>query len=149
MESESIDLIVSDFCFEHLSDPRWVSEELTRILKPGGWICARTPNRWGYIALGGRLFPNSVHSRLLRHLQPTRQEFDIFPTMYRLNTWRQVRTLFPPSIFLDCTYGYNAEPAYFGDSLLAMRIAKVLIDSAPEKLSALLYIFLQKSQRPI
>lgn len=39
----TFDLIVSDFVFEHIADPALVSAGLQRILKPGGWICARTP----------------------------------------------------------------------------------------------------------
>ena len=41
------DLIVSDFVFEHITKPALVCTELRRILKPGGWICARTPNKYG------------------------------------------------------------------------------------------------------
>jgi SAM-dependent methyltransferase len=140
----SIDLILSDFCFEHLSDPARAAGELDRVLKPLGWICARTPNRWGYIALGARAFPNRLHTRLLGRLQPGRLVHDTFPTRYRLNTRHQITTCFPPSQYLDCTYGVDSEPAYFGTSLTATRMAKMLIGITPERFSALLYVFLQK-----
>jgi len=48
LENESVELIVSDATFEHITDPSPVTKELDRVLKPGGWLCARTPNRWGY-----------------------------------------------------------------------------------------------------
>jgi SAM-dependent methyltransferase len=55
----TVDLIVSDFTFEHVERPRAVADELTRVLKPGGWIAVRTPNKYGYVALGARLVPVS------------------------------------------------------------------------------------------
>jgi SAM-dependent methyltransferase len=145
---ESIDLIVSDFCFEHLSDPVFTANELDRVLKPLGWVCARTPNRHGYIGIGARAFPNILHSRMLERLQPRRQHRDMFPTHYRLNTRKQIAACFPRSKYVDCTYGVESEPAYFGTSLLATRIAKTLTGVTPERFSALLYIFLQKRDLP-
>jgi 2-polyprenyl-3-methyl-5-hydroxy-6-metoxy-1,4-benzoquinol methylase len=53
--NETFDLVVSDSTFEHVSDAEQVASELDRVLKPGGWICARTPNRHGYVALLNRL----------------------------------------------------------------------------------------------
>ncbi len=41
----TFDLIVSDSTFEHVADAAGVACELDRVLKPGGWLCARTPNR--------------------------------------------------------------------------------------------------------
>ena len=145
---ESIDLIFSDFCFEHLTNPAAVACELDRVLKPLGWICARTPNRWGYIGVGARAFPNRLHARLLKRLQPGRAVQDMFPTRYRLNTRRQITACFPESRFVDCTYGVDSEPAYFGSSVPATRIAKTLIHVTPERFAALLYVFLQKRASP-
>jgi SAM-dependent methyltransferase len=144
----SIDLVVSDFCFEHLSDPHAAARELDRVLKPLGWICARTPNRRGYIGVGARAFPNHLHDTVLRRLQPGRQRQDMFPTKYRINTRKQIATFFPPSDYTDCTYGFDSEPAYFGSSLVATRVAKAFIGVTPEPFSALLYIFLQKRVSP-
>src|SRR6516225_6909042 len=44
-------MVVSDFTFEHIENPAYVARELDRILAPGGWICARTPNRNDYVSL--------------------------------------------------------------------------------------------------
>lgn len=144
LPDHSVDVIVSDFCFEHVRSPSHVAKELTRILKPGGWLCARTPNRWGYIGLAANTVPNRFHTALLRRLQPTRKPGDVFPTRYLLNTKRQIRSYFPASTYIDCSYMYDSEPAYFGNSLPITRAARLLLDRAPEALSALLYIFLQK-----
>ena len=143
---ESVDLIVSDFCFEHIQSPGPVTQELDRVLKVGGWICARTPNRWGYIGIGANCVPNRHHTRMLTRLQPGRLAKDIFPTAYRLNTRRQLRRYFPPPRYLDCTYGHNSEPAYFGTSLIASRAARTVFKFAPERVCALWYVFVQKQE---
>jgi ubiquinone/menaquinone biosynthesis C-methylase UbiE len=58
---ESVDLIVSDFVFEHVTDPSWMASEFNRILRPGGWICARTPTKYCYVSLVARLVKSSRH----------------------------------------------------------------------------------------
>lgn len=146
LSDDSVDLIVSDFCFEHIQSPVPVTRELDRVLKVGGWICARTPNRWGYIGIGATGVPNRYHTRLLTRLQPGRQAKDVFPTAYRLNTRRQLRRYFPSPRYLDCTYGHNSEPAYFGTSLFASRTARTVFKLAPERVCALWYVFVQKQE---
>ncbi|MDP9159516.1 MAG: class I SAM-dependent methyltransferase, partial [Acidobacteriota bacterium] len=48
-------IIVTDSTLEHVRDPKRIACELDRVLKVGGWICARTPNRNGYVALFNRV----------------------------------------------------------------------------------------------
>jgi SAM-dependent methyltransferase len=141
---ESFDLIVSDHTFEHVRDPVHVAAELDRILAPRGWLCARTPNRWGYIALGARVVPNRTHVSVLRRVQPSRLEHDVFPTCYRLNTLSEVARYFPPDRYADHSYYYDPEPAYFGRSIVAMRAARGAFRLLPTRLSAILMIFKQK-----
>lgn len=114
----SVDLIVSDATFEHITHPEAVASELARVLKPGGWLCARTPNRWGYIGLGTNLIPNRWHVALLKYLQPHRKAVDVFPTAYRLNTRAALKKHFPEATWEHCSHGHFAEPAYFGTSKL-------------------------------
>ena len=49
---QSIDLIVAHWVFEHVENPSQLAMEFFRVLKPGGWICARTPHRWSYVGIG-------------------------------------------------------------------------------------------------
>lgn len=144
LRDQSVNLIVSDFTFEHIEDPGQVASELTRILRPGGWICARTPNRYGYIALAARMVPNRMHTRILARVQPARLGQDVFPTFYRLNTPRQLRTFFPPSGFELLTYTVNSEAAYFGNSLVAWRAVHDISKLLPEALGAQLMVFIRK-----
>jgi SAM-dependent methyltransferase len=140
----SVDKVVSDFTFEHVTDPNGVARELDRVLRPGGWLCARTPNRSGYIAVAGRLVPNRFHHRVLQRAQShgPRAEHDVFPTAYRMNTLREVGRLFPG--YRDCSYSFDAEPAYFGTSRLAIGVARTLVRVVPERFGSMLHLFLQK-----
>jgi SAM-dependent methyltransferase len=142
----SIDLIVSDWTFEHVHNPDFVAAELTRVLKPGGWLCARTPNRWGYIGLATNIVPNRLHARILKRLQPGsyRDERDVYPTAYQMNTMRTIFRLFPEDHFENFSYTYNSEPTYFGNLALAWRIMKFSFSIVPPSLRSYLFIFLRK-----
>lgn len=147
LADESVDLVVSDFAFEHVEDPRWAAGELTRILRPGGWVCARTPNRWGYIGIPTRLVPNRLHHAVLRRAQPHKEERDTFPTAYRLNSRAQVRAHFPAHSFEDFTYAVDSEPSYFGSSRVAWRTMQGVFALTPPVLRSMLFVFLRKRER--
>lgn len=140
----SVRLIVSDFTFEHIADPDATAAELDRVLAPGGWICARTPNRRGYIAVGARLVPNMLHVTVLRRLQPTKPAVDTFPTRYRLNTPADLARHFPPERYVHVVYSRDAEPAYVGRSLVAARLSWLLSSLTPSPFRSILDVFLQK-----
>jgi SAM-dependent methyltransferase len=141
---ESIDLVVSDMTFEHITNPAHTVGELKRILRPGGWICARTPNRWGYVGVGANLVPNRLHPRLLRHLQPSRLEVDVFPTAYRLNTNNAFKAHFPPGQYENSTYVYTPEPAYFAQVKMAWRLMLALERLLPDRFAPFWHVFVQK-----
>ena len=140
----SVDLIISDFTFEHVSDPVRCAAELERILKPDGWLCARTPNRWSYVALASAVIPNSLHARVLRRVQPGRKSSDVFPAYYRMNDLRTMRRLFPADRFSDASYTFSPEPAYLPKSTFAWALALLLESLYPAALRTNLFVFLQK-----
>jgi ubiquinone/menaquinone biosynthesis C-methylase UbiE len=143
-DDASFDLVIADYVLEHVEEPTRIAREIRRILKPGGWLCARTPNKWGYISIGTRVVKNTVHSRVLRWAQPGRKEQDIFPTCFRLNTMRAIRRYFPDSDFRHFSYFYQAEPSYHFDSSLVFSIMRLIDWLAPARLSANLFVFLQR-----
>jgi SAM-dependent methyltransferase len=108
---ESFDLIVSDFVFEHLEYPEHVTRELQRVLKPGGWLLARTPNKYGYVAIIAALVPNRLHTTVLKWIQPDRKDVDVFPTFYRINRLSQMRKYFPG--YETSVVTNHWEPQYF------------------------------------
>jgi SAM-dependent methyltransferase len=129
--------------FEHLPNPAGSAAELKRVLKPGGWIAAVTPNKWGYVAIASRMVPNRFHARALRAVQPGRKEEDVFPTHYRLNSLSSLRRHFGP----ECTvhaFRTSSEPAYhFGSTLLygAMKTVHALL---PPPLHTAICAFIRK-----
>jgi SAM-dependent methyltransferase len=132
-EDGFFDVIVSDMTFEHIEEPGPVAAELLRVLRPGGVICARTPNRLGYAKLLAGLVPNGLHARVLRRVQPDRQERDVFPTYFRLNSVAQVRRWF---VGCDVAWFHNsAEPSYYFGNAVLYRLLLVLHRLLPDALA--------------
>jgi SAM-dependent methyltransferase len=144
LPDSSVDLIFADFTFEHVAEPDKFATEIYRILKPGGWICARTPNKWGYIALGARLVPNRSHVKFLTVLQPERKDVDVFPTCYLLNTPRDLRKYFPDEKWQRYAYTWNPEPAYFSDSIPAWAIMIAIFKFLPERFGSVFLFYARK-----
>lgn len=145
LPDESVDLVVSDWTFEHVTDPAATASEIARVLKPGGWVCARTPRKWGEIGVAARLVPNRLHTRVLRLLQPRKAERDTFPTAYRLNSRAALRQWFPTDRFAHHSYELEPQPAYVGNSVLAMRMGLALQRLLPARAGMLLMVFLRKA----
>ena len=118
---ESIDLIIAHWVFEHVENPAQLAHEFFRILRPGGWICARTPHRWSYVGLATCLIPQRIQIALLRLIKPTFEERDKFPTVYRLNSLGALNRYFPRSQWSNFSYGMNATPRYYFENRLAFR----------------------------
>lgn len=137
------DVVVSDWTFEHLPDPSVTSSEIARVLKPGGWLCARTPNKNGYISLGNRVVPEAAHRLVLGRGQPERKTEDIFPALYRLNTRDQIAKCFGEA-FIVTTYITNPEPAYVGQSNVGWAAWKFVERFLPGRFGAVLLIFAQR-----
>jgi SAM-dependent methyltransferase len=94
LDDASVDLAVSDFVLEHITDPPAFVAELTRVLRPGGVYLARTVSRYSFLAAAARLVPNSSHSKVLNTFQPGRQQHDVFRTAYKMNTRKDLAALF-------------------------------------------------------
>lgn len=126
----SADLIFSDWVLEHIQDPAAFAREVERVLKPGGWFCARTPASLSMIAIASRMVPNRLHAKTLQTVQHgERKSEDVFPAFYRLNTRRALRTHFPPARWEDGSYTWSSAPSYhFGRSLVvqAFRVLQYL-----------------------
>jgi SAM-dependent methyltransferase len=139
----SFDIVHAHWVFEHVEDPARVAAELLRVTKPGGHICAMTPNKAGYIAIASRLAGNANHVPLLRKVQPGRRDFDVFPTRYRLNTVQAVQRAFGGGadvtaycIASDPSYHFNKPPLYAAFKLLHKLI--------PNALAPVLLVFARK-----
>lgn len=146
LEDESADMIVSEWTFEHVEQPALAAAELDRVLRPGGWICALTPNRWGYIAVGATLVPNRFHVQALRRLQPEKAKADTFPTTYGMNTRRALDRLFPTPRFAVHTYAADAEPQLYAGGSTLLTGALGIAHRLPGPLKSVLNIFIRKAE---
>ena len=144
-EDGSFDIVISRYVFEHVTDPDWTARELLRIVKPGGWVCALTVNKWGYIALGARLIPNSLHAKALRRIQPHREAIDVFPTVYRLNTARAVRHHFAGAEVYH--YMIAGVPSYHFGNAAILRALLILQRLMPAMLYPGLGLFIRKGNQ--
>jgi SAM-dependent methyltransferase len=141
----SFDMIVSWATFEHLDRPEFHATELSRVLKPGGWICAWTPSRWSYFALAAAMMPDALHTMLLRRVDPTRKhELDTFPTVYRLNTRGAIRRCFPADRFEDYSHLPFADPGYFGNNRALYWLWSAWLRVMPDGMRSYWHIFLRK-----
>jgi len=139
-----VDMVVSDWVLEHVQDPNRFAQELHRVLKPGGWLCARTPNRWGYVGMGARLIPNKFHTRLLHRLSPGRHDVDVFPVAYKLNTRGALQKHFPTDKWEHFSFLSNPTPKYFGKSKIVFKMLEFYQNIAPESLKTDLIVILRK-----
>lgn len=57
----SLDLVVTEWVAEHLPDPQRTFDELSRVIKPGGHLCIRTPNLWHYSRVAALIIPDRLH----------------------------------------------------------------------------------------
>lgn len=145
LDCDSIDLIVGDFVVEHLLSPSGFFDEVVRVLVPGGYLCIRTPNAIGYVALAARLIPNRCHGGVLSAVQPKRDQKDIFPTYYNCNTLRSLRNELRLRGLRECVYGYEAEPSYLGFSKAAYALGVLHQKVAPGFLRPTIFAFAQKA----
>lgn len=141
----SADLVVSDATLEHVANPVEFSREIARVLRPGGWLCARTPNLYSLLVLVSTLVPNALHSNVLSRIQPDRKDIDVFPTVYKMNTRRSIGKLFPPAEWSDCSYTWSPEPAYHFNNPLIYRLTQIYqYVKSPFLGGEMLLVFMQK-----
>lgn len=127
LPDNSVDMIVADYVFEHLADPAATATELERVLKPGGWLCARTPYLFSILVAASSLVPNRLHARVLTRVQPgARLAKDVFPARYRLNSYRAISRHFPPSRWANFSYTWTPEPGYHFGSTLVFRLLSII-----------------------
>jgi SAM-dependent methyltransferase len=145
LEDNSVDLIVAHAVFEHIEKPADVVVELERVLKPGGWVCAWTPNKWAYFAIGSRLIPEFLHERVIRAAsRGKRKDVDVFPTFYRMNTKSALKKIFPEDRFNNYTYTMSGGTGYNFGRVWIARFWIFWNWITPASMGQHLYVFVQK-----
>jgi SAM-dependent methyltransferase len=141
---QTFDLVLCDWVVEHIEDPQSFATEVRRVLKLGGWFCARTPNRWSYFAIGARILSGPMEKKVLRALLPGVHEDDVFPKFYRLNTLRDVRERFNDSQWINATYTNNPSPVYHGNKLWLYKLISLYQKFLPPSLRTVILIFARR-----
>jgi len=141
---QTFDLILCDWVVEHIEDPQSFADEVRRVLKIGGWFCARTPNRWSYFSIGARILSGAMEMKVLRLLQPKRREADVFPKFYRLNTLRDIRERFAADQWINATYTSNPGAVYHGNNVLLYRLLTLFQKVTPPSLGTVILIFVRR-----
>ncbi len=110
LENSSIDLVISFFALEHISNPRHCLAEVERILKPGGKFIFLTPNLLYPTSLLNKLLPwQNFKKRVLEKIAKRRPE-SVFPVYYRLNSLFSVNRLRRENLFKTVTLLYLGGP---------------------------------------
>jgi len=88
---DSFDIVLADNVLEHIEEPPKFFSEIARVLKPGGLLLFKTPNKWHYVPTISRLTPHWFHQSYnqLRGRSPE----DTFPTCYSANSRSDVSRL--------------------------------------------------------
>ena len=141
-EDGSFEVIVADNVFEHIDDPGFVAAEFDRVLVPGGYICARTPNKYGYVALMARAIPRRLQAAALFRAQPDRKVEDVFPTVYKLNTVRDIRAYFPG--YELNYYRKRTNPGYHFNNRAMFGVMAMIEHLLPRGLLNSICVFLRK-----
>lgn len=118
INNNSVNLVLCDNVLEHIENPNIFFSEAKRVLKNGGVLCIRTPNKWNYVSIVAKIIPNKFHSKVTSVAQINRKEEDVFPTFYRCNSLNIIKKYFCKFNFLPIVYTYEAEPAYLSFSTL-------------------------------
>ena len=144
--NHSVDLIVAYAVLEHIAEPEVAVAELFRVLKPGGWFCAWTPNKWGYVGMFARLIPNKMHAKIVKLAAPKdrRDEIDVFPTVYRLNSLSASRRYFSKDKWNNFSFTANGSPSYHFNSVFLARLWVLIMALSPVPFRKTLYVFAQK-----
>jgi len=145
VETASVDLLVSNAVVEHVENPDQFFAECGRVLKPGGFLCIRTTNRWSYAAIGAAIVPNQYHAKIVGKLQRGRQAKDGFPTYYRANTIQAMKRLLRKHGFEGCVYRHIAEPNYLMFSRWSYAIGVYIHRWLPSLFWPVLFVFAKRT----
>lgn len=120
LPDQAFDVIVSDFVFEHVEDPALFLAEARRVLRDGGSLFFRTPNRRHYVATISRLTPQWFHVLVANRARRLPDDaHDPWPTFYRMNSEEELERAARSAGFRDLEVKmFEAEPSYLVFAIL-------------------------------
>lgn len=121
----TFDIILCSWVFEHLSNPEKVFSEFARVIKPGGHVLFITPNKWNYLVILNRLFPKKFQKKIIKRIY-NREEKDVFPVQYKVNSKRSIENLFKKHGFVKEELLFIGDPTYIAFSRRWFKIGVAL-----------------------
>jgi ubiquinone/menaquinone biosynthesis C-methylase UbiE len=111
--SNEFDLIFADYVLEHIANPKMVSDEVYRILKPGGHFLFRTTSSYHYSMILSRATSYAFHKKALTIVRRAYGSNETYPTYYRFNTERCIKRTMEKSGFSNIEVMHiEKEPVY-------------------------------------
>lgn len=113
-DDNMFDLIWSDYVFEHIHNPFNFLKEIYRVMKTGGSFFFRTPNKYHYVSILGRLSPYWVHNLISNKMRSLpSNSHDPYRTYYQLNSKQDIMNYMKRSGFSECELKFiEAQPSY-------------------------------------
>lgn len=125
-ESNKFDVVVSLWVLEHLENPAKVFNEINRVLKPNGIFMFATPNL-NYLPLKVMHIINSVKfNHLLNKYLFGREENDVFPTHYRVNSLKEIKTVINSNFSIE-ELRLNSDASYTAFNEITYKLTKILL----------------------
>ncbi len=147
VEDGTIDLCHADWVIEHVTDIDLLMTEINRVLKPGGYFCFRTPNRFHYSSLGAAMIPFELHYKLRGLLGDVHEAQDVFPTTYPCNTKWSAERILKRYCFTSAVRYHRGISHLMGMGYLPGLIGKFFESISPRFLCHELHVFAQKMNR--
>jgi SAM-dependent methyltransferase len=122
---------VSDWTLEHVVDVAGFFAECVRVLKPGGYLCLRTPNRSHYSSLAAWAIPFRHHQAIRRWMGQFHSTDDVFPVLYRCNTQQALRRAMKAHGFSAVVYPFRGESHLAGVNRFAAIIGELIERLSP------------------
>ena len=97
---------------EHITNPSSVVRTLNRLLQERGRVVIFTVNRWSPVTVLSSLLPFGFHHPIKKLFWDEKEE-DTFPTVYKMNTRRQLRELFRDCGFEERYFTYLDDLSVF------------------------------------
>lgn len=111
VRTSSIDLVISSWVLEHISDPDKVFSEISRVLKPGGKFIFLAPNKWNYVLILNRIISKRMRMFVVGKMAKD-LETDPMPAYYRANSAGAIKQLAKKNSMTIEKLVLNGDPTY-------------------------------------
>lgn len=124
LKDNSVDILVSAWVLEHIEFPDRLIKEADRLLGVSGRFVFIAPNKWSIYSMVTRAVPNVLHGPIVKFFYK-RPEEDTFPTVFGMNTEKDLDRLMGDGGFEKERFIYNDDELYMSFWRITKPIAKL------------------------